>query len=101
VGVAGAVTEVGIGGRTLRAVAGVLAGGLTVLALVLLAGFAMARVERSPGPGLGMLVGHGLAAAASVVLAIVADRRPDSRGSLAAGAVIVLAAVVLGFYWWA
>lgn len=94
------MTSVGTGGRALRAVAGVLAGGLTVLALVLVAGFAFARVEHSPGPGLATMVGHGVAAAAAVVLAVAADRRWDSRGSLAAAAVIVLAALVLAVYWW-
>ncbi len=88
------------GGRVLRGLAGVLAGGLAALALVLLAGTALARVELAPGPGPGMLVGHGVAAATAVVLAVVADRRPDSRGTVAAAAVIVLAVAVLWLYWW-
>jgi len=79
----------------------VLAGGLAVLTLVLLAGFALGRVEQSPGPGLGMIVGHGVAAVAAVILAVVADRRPGRPGQLAAGAVVVIAAVVLVLYWWA
>jgi hypothetical protein len=82
-------------GNLLRSLSGVLAGGLVALALVLLAGWFYADRAGLPGPGQGMLVGHGVAAVA-VVMAQVwwVDRRPDRTGTLAAGA--LAAAVVTG-----
>ncbi|NMH97163.1 hypothetical protein [Pseudonocardia acidicola] len=89
----------GRGGRLLRGTAGVLAGGLVVLALVLFAGWLIATRTGSPGPGGGMLIGHGLGAVAAVAGQVVADRRADRMGVLAALGVIVVSAVVLGAYW--
>ncbi|WP_214364358.1 hypothetical protein [Pseudonocardia sp. H11422] len=87
------------GARALRGLSGVLAGGLVVLALVLLAGWLVTTRTGSPGPGTGMLIGHGVAAAAAAVAQVVADRRNGRPGALAALAVLVVSAAVLAVYW--
>jgi hypothetical protein len=87
-------------GRVLRAVSGVLAGGLVALAVGLVAAWYLASGAGVPGPGAGVLVGHGLAAVAAVVAQVRADRRPDGRGALAAWVVVALAAAVLVLQWW-
>jgi hypothetical protein len=76
-----------------RAVSGVLVGGLVALALVLLAGWWYADRTGFPGPGHGMLVGHGVAAVAAVVAQVWVDRRADRVGTLMAA---LLAAAVVG-----
>ncbi|MEU7818909.1 hypothetical protein [Pseudonocardia sp. NPDC049154] len=89
----------GLPGRVLRGTSGVLAAGLVGLFVVLLAGWAFTTRTGSAGPGTGMLVGHGLAAAAAVVAQVVADRRDGRAGALAAWLVVAIAAGVLGGYW--
>ncbi|GAA4559817.1 hypothetical protein [Pseudonocardia xishanensis] len=88
-----------VSGRLLRGFSGVLAAGLVGLFVVLLAGWVFTTRTGSPGPGAGMLVGHGLAALAAVAAQVVADRRAGRRGALAAWVVIALAILVLGGYW--
>jgi hypothetical protein len=82
--------------RIVRGISGVLAGGLVALFVVLLVGWAVTTRTGSPGPGLAMLVGHGLAAVAAVVLQVLADRR---RRVLAPFVVIAVAVAVLCGYW--
>jgi hypothetical protein len=76
-----------------RGLSGVLVGGLVALALVLLGGWFYADRSGLPGPGLGVLVGHGTAAVAAVVAQVWVDRRPDRTGTLAA---LALAGLVVG-----
>lgn len=85
--------------RLLRGVSGVLAGGMVGLFLALLGGWAFTTRTGSPGPGTGMLVAHGLAAAAAVGAQIVADRRVDRAGTFAALGVIVLVVAMLAGFW--
>jgi hypothetical protein len=77
----------------LRGLSGVLVGGLVALALVLLAGWFYADRTGLPGPGLAVLVGHGVAAVVAVVAQVWVDHRRDRTGTLAAAA---LAALVVG-----
>ena len=77
----------------LRTLSGLLVGGLVALALVLLAGWWYAGRAGLPGPGHGMLVGHGAGAVAAVVAQVWVDRRTDRVGTLAAG---LLALAVVG-----
>jgi hypothetical protein len=77
----------------LRGLSGVLVGGLVALALVLLAGWFYADRTGLPGPGLGVIVGHGVAAVAAVIAQVWVDRRRDRTGTLAAA---VLAVLVVG-----
>jgi hypothetical protein len=77
----------------LRGLSGLLVGGLAALALVLVAGWVYADRTGLPGPGIGMLLGHGLAAAVAVVAQAWVDRRTDPGGTLAA---IGLAVLIVG-----
>ncbi len=77
----------------LRGLSGLLVGGLFALALVLLAGWFYAGRTGLPGPGLGMLIGHLVAAVAAVVAQVWVDRRTGPIGTLAAAA---LAALIVG-----
>ena len=77
----------------LRGLSGLLVGGLVALALVLTAGWVYADRTGLPGPGLGMLIGHVLAAVAAVVAQVWVDRRTDRVGTLAAAG---LAAAIVG-----
>jgi uncharacterized membrane protein len=86
-------------GRGLRALSGMFAGGLVVLALALVGVAIVATRAGSPGPGLDVLVWHAAAAVAAVPTQWLADRRPGMRGGLAAVAVLVIAAAVLTAYW--
>ncbi|MEQ3551520.1 hypothetical protein WIS52_13685 [Pseudonocardia nematodicida] len=83
----------------LRGLSGVLAGGLVVLALVLAGVEWLAGRGGLPGPGPGDLTTHLLAAVGAIAGQVVADRRGDRTGTLAALGVIGLAAAVLGFGW--
>lgn len=89
----------GAGARLLRGLAGVLAGGLVVLALGLVVVEWAAGSSGVPGPGTGAIVAHAGAAAVAVVGQVVADRRRDRTGLLAALMVIVTASLVLGLGW--
>lgn len=89
----------GAGARLVRGLAGVLAGGLVVLALGLVAVEWAAGNSGVPGPGSGAMVAHVGAAVVAVVGQVVADRRRDRTGLLAALGVVVTASLVLGFGW--
>ncbi|GJF03648.1 hypothetical protein [Pseudonocardia sp. D17] len=86
-------------GRRLRGLSGILAGGLVALFVVLLVGWAVTTRTGSPGPGTGMLVGHGVAAVVGVVAQVTADRRRDRIGLLASLLVLAVAVAVLCGYW--
>ena len=97
-GVVGAVTRPR-SRSVLRGLSGVLVGGLVALALVLLAGWFYADRTGLPGPGLGVIVGHGVAAVAAVIAQIWVDRRRDRTGTLAAAALAVLVVGGLTLTW--
>lgn len=82
-----------------RDLSGLLVGGLVALTLVLLAGWVYAERAGLPGPGLAVLVGHGIAAVAAVVAQVWVDRKPDSGGTLAATALAVAVAGGLALVW--
>jgi hypothetical protein len=83
----------------LRGLAGVLAGGMVVLALGILVVWVGADRYGLPGPGADVVIGHAVGAVAAVVGQRVADRRPDRTGTVAAALVVGLVAFVLGFAW--
>jgi len=98
VGVVGTMTRAR-SRSVLRGLSGVLVGGLVALALVLLAGWFYADRTGLPGPGLGVIVGHGVAAVAAVVAQVWVDRRRDRTGTLAAAALAVLVVGGLTLTW--
>ena len=85
--------------RVLRGLAGVLAGGIVVLALGMVVVWLGADRYGLPGPGAGVVLGHLAGAAGAVVGQRTADRRPDRPGTVAALAVVLVTALVLGFAW--
>jgi len=98
VGVAGTVTRPR--SRSLaRGLSGVFVGGLVALALVLLAGWFYADRTGLPGPGLAVLVGHGVAAVLAVIAQVWVDRRRDRTGTLAAALLAVLVVGGLTLVW--
>ena len=82
-----------------RGLSGLLVGGLVALALLLFAGWWYARRTGLPGPGLGVLVGHGLAALAAIITQAWVDRRADRRGTLVAAALAALVVAGLSLAW--
>ena len=84
-----------------RGLSGLLAGGLVGLAIVVCAAQWLAGTSGRPGPGMAEVVGHVVAALAAVVLQLVADRLRGTSAALTSGSVLVIAAGVLWFGWWA
>jgi hypothetical protein len=86
--------------RRLVAVARVLAGGLVVLALAVIAA---PYLLSGPGAGADTVTGHVVAAALAIgATAVAAHRRtPSGPAVTAAAAVPVILLVVLAGYWWA
>ncbi len=89
------------GMRTLRGLSGTLAGGLVVLAIAVCTAQWLASTSGRPGPGMAAVVGHAVAALATVVLQLAADRVRGRLAALAWGTVLVIVAVVLWFGWYA
>lgn len=87
------------GGRFLRGLSGVLAGGMVALVVALVVAWVVALRESSPGPGAAVLAVHAVAAAAAVALQIYADRTHGVRGTLATLVTVVLVVAVLAFEW--
>lgn len=83
----------------LRAVSGVLAGGLVVLAVALGVAWVVATRTGSPGPAPAFLAWHAIAAGAALVAQVRADRAPDGRGAVPALAVVVISVAVLAVLW--
>ncbi|HKR50762.1 MAG TPA: hypothetical protein VJT72_14505 [Pseudonocardiaceae bacterium] len=88
-------------GTAARGLSGMLAGGLVVLAIVVCLAQWLADGSGRPGPGMAEVVGHVVAALAAVALQVAADRRRGPFSALASGSVLVIAAGVLWFGWWA
>lgn len=85
--------------RLLRGLAGVLAGGLVVLAVGMVVVWLFADEYGVPGPGGTTVVGHVVGAGVAVLAQRIADRRPDRSGTLAAVVVLGTTALVLGLAW--
>ena len=90
----------GLGVRAVRGLSGVLAGGLVALAVAVCAAQWLAGTSGRPGPGTATVVGHVVAALATVALQMVADRLRGSLAALASGSILVIAAGVLWFGWY-
>ncbi|MQA15453.1 MAG: hypothetical protein GEV09_15160 [Pseudonocardiaceae bacterium] len=86
--------------RLLRGLSGALTAGLVAVALALGAAEWLSGPDTVPGPGAGMVIGHGVSAAAAVVLQWVADRSRGGRAFLATVAVLAVVGVVLWTWWW-
>jgi hypothetical protein len=82
-----------------RSLSGVVVGGLVALALVLLAGWVYADRTGLPGPGPGMLVGHGVAAVGAVAAQVWVDRHAGRAATLVAAGLAVLVAAGLTVVW--
>jgi hypothetical protein len=93
--------ERSFGQRATRGLSGVLAGGLVALALVVCAAQWLAGRSGFPGPGMATVAGHVVAALAAVALQLASARSRGRGAALASWAVLVLAAGVLWFGWWA
>ena len=87
------------GGRVLRGLTGVLAGGLVALLVALVVAWVVSRNTDMPGPGTATLAWHAVAAVVAVAAQVYADRHRDGRGLLAAAAVLLTAAALLFFQW--
>lgn len=87
-------------GRALRALSGVLAGGLVALAVAICTAQWLAGMSGRPGPGTATVIGHVVAALATVVLQLAADRLRGRIAALASGSVLVITAAVLWFGWY-
>lgn len=85
--------------RALRALSGAFAAALVLLLVVVLGGGVYAVVQDEPGPGVGVLIGHAVAAVSAVLLQLAADRRADAWAAAAAVAVITVGCLVVGAYW--
>jgi hypothetical protein len=87
--------------RLWRGVSGALAVGLVLLALAMIGVQVYAGIRDLPGPGLGVVAGHVVAAAAAVVAQVVADRRRGWVVAVCGLLVVLLAVGTLWLYWWA
>lgn len=85
--------------RWLRALSGLLVGGLVVLAVALGVGWLIASWGGGTGPGPATLIWHGLAAVAAVPLQVYADRHQDGRGTAAAAVAAGITVAVLAVQW--
>lgn len=83
-----------------RGLTGTLAGGLAVLALVLLGAQLFWLAEDAPGPGVAHVVGHLVAATVAVGAQVFADRKRGIPAGLAGLVVLASVVVVLWTFWW-
>jgi hypothetical protein len=84
-----------------RKLSGLLAGGLVALAIVVCLAQWLAGSSGVRGAGSAAVVGHLTAAAVAVALQLAAERSRGPAATLASWSVLVLAAAVLWFGWWA
>lgn len=86
--------------RALRGISGVVAAGVVVLTVVVLMAAALAAHRSVPGPGMGKVVAHVLAAVVVVGAQQLADRQRRRFGvALGSGVVLVVSAVLLWSQW--
>jgi hypothetical protein len=83
-----------------REVAGALAVGLSVLAIVVLVFQVLSWVRDVPGPGATMVGGHLGAAVLAVLVQRVADRNTGVLAALAGVAVVAITGVTMWLLWW-
>jgi hypothetical protein len=83
-----------------REVAGALAVGLSVLAIVVLVFQVLAWIRGVPGPGAMMVVGHLSAAVLAVLVQRVADRANGAAAAVAAVAVVAITGATMWLLWW-
>jgi hypothetical protein len=84
-----------------RELAGALAVGLSVLAIVVVVFQVLAWGRDVPGPGLTMVLGHLGAAVLAVLVQRVADRTRGWPATAAALGVVVITAATMWLLWWA
>lgn len=85
----------------LRAVSGVLAVGMVLLALGNIGVQFYANSRDLPGPGGWSVTAHVVAALAAIGGQIVADRYADWRAPVSSLGVLVVAGATLWTFWWA
>jgi membrane protein YdbS with pleckstrin-like domain len=85
----------------LRAVSGVLAVGMVLLALVNIGVQFYANSRDLPGPGTLSVIAHVVAAVLAVAGQVVADRYADWKAPVASLAVLVVTGATLWTFWWA
>jgi hypothetical protein len=83
-----------------RAVSGVVAGGVVVLLCVVVGAAVMGARRDFPGPGVESLTWHFVAAVLVVVAQVFADRRRGMSTLFGSVAVLVTAGVLLWTQWW-
>jgi hypothetical protein len=84
-----------------RELAGALAVGLSVLAIVIVVFQVLAWVRGVPGPGATMVFGHLGAAVLAVLVQRVADKATGMVAGLAALGVVVITGATMWLLWWA
>jgi hypothetical protein len=87
-------------GRFGRELAGALALGLSVLAIVVLVFQVLAWFRGIAGPGGTMVAGHLGAAVLAIIAQRVADRARGMVAGLAAIAVVAITVATMWFLWW-
>lgn len=90
---------IGRPGRWLRGFSGLLAGGMVVLSVALIAAWFVATRMGTAGPGPDTLIWHGAGAVAAVLVQRYADRHAGVAGATAALAVVAITAAVLAVQW--
>lgn len=83
-------------GAVVRAISGVLAGGLVVLAAVVVGASVLAAQRGASGPPATMLAAHLLAALVAVLVQVYGDRRGPAA---AVGSGLVVLALTCGLLW--
>ncbi|OLF16529.1 hypothetical protein BU204_16355 [Actinophytocola xanthii] len=84
-----------------RELAGALAVGLSVLAVVIVVFQVLAWARGVPGPGTAMVLGHLGAAVLAVLVQRVADRTSGWPATAAALGVAVITGATMWVLWWA
>lgn len=90
----------GSGRRLLRTLSGMCAGGLVVLAVVLVVARLIAGSTALPGPTGSTLGGHIAFAVAAVTGQVFVDREDSPRSTAVAGVIVAMVLAVLWIWWW-
>ncbi|TWP49311.1 hypothetical protein FKR81_24690 [Lentzea tibetensis] len=90
-----------VGFGILRAVSGVLAVGMVLLALGNIGVQFYANSRDLPGPGVLAVTSHIVAAVLVIGAQVVADRFNDWRAPVSCLAVLLVSAATLWLFWWA
>lgn len=84
-----------------RELAGALAIGLSVLAVVVLVFQGLAWIRDMPGPGVAMVLGHLGAAVLALLAQRVVDRSSGWLATVAGVAVVAITGATMWLLWWA